>query len=392
MASWRCRRRRRPPVTLYSLRQKFCVLVLARKLQWPCMMTCQMTCRAAGGGAVRQGRPSRGVAGGCRPPSAPRRAAWRPGTPQVLVRGLLSLLAAGRGGYMRMCCCARGCALCWRCCKYVGMPSSAWQASRAPPQSGIAAWAPPRQLGGADRWPGEPGSQCRQQTILSIARRPLQAPFTGAPQSRSRSQRRCASPRPHRAPHSLSKPICATCSSRYEPARPGALLAARGLQLHGQDSGAVVQRGSSRWARSGLGRADGGGGRRAAAGRGGGRRRHFSAAWTGRARRTPLLQLLGDHTTTQKAGMPSTSLCPPALLPTAAAAGGAPRAATGAEREGAKAQLFKILSGSEELLTSGARAWEMCCVSFHCVLAPTGRCSCCWHPARLHVRHAWRPH
>lgn len=52
--------------------------------------------------------------------------------------------------------------------------------------------------------------------------------------------------------------------------------------------------------------------------------------------------------------MPSASLCPPALLPTAAAEGGAPRAATGAEREGAKAQLLKILSGSEELLTSGA--------------------------------------
>lgn len=58
-ASWR-RRRRRPPVTLYSLRQKFCVLVLALKLQWPCMMTCQMTCRAAGAGAVRQGAKQRG--------------------------------------------------------------------------------------------------------------------------------------------------------------------------------------------------------------------------------------------------------------------------------------------------------------------------------------------
>lgn len=30
------------PVTLYSLRQKFCVLVFALKLQWWWLMTCQM--------------------------------------------------------------------------------------------------------------------------------------------------------------------------------------------------------------------------------------------------------------------------------------------------------------------------------------------------------------
>ena len=33
------------PVTLYSFLQKFWVLVLDLKLQWPCIMSCQMTCR-----------------------------------------------------------------------------------------------------------------------------------------------------------------------------------------------------------------------------------------------------------------------------------------------------------------------------------------------------------
>ncbi|PRW39143.1 hypothetical protein C2E21_6963 [Chlorella sorokiniana] len=41
----------------------------------------------------------------------------------------------------------------------------------------------------------------------------------------------------------------------------------------------------------------------------------------------------------------------------AAGEGGAPRAATEAERQGAKSKLFKILSGSNEPLTS-AQIWE----------------------------------
>ncbi|KAI7837874.1 hypothetical protein COHA_008361 [Chlorella ohadii] len=41
----------------------------------------------------------------------------------------------------------------------------------------------------------------------------------------------------------------------------------------------------------------------------------------------------------------------------AAAEGGAPRAASEAERQGAKAKLFEVLSGSNELLTS-TQIWE----------------------------------
>jgi len=108
-ASWR----RRPPVTLYSLRQKFCVLVLALKLQWPCMMTCQMTCRAAAGGDSEAGRR----AAGCP-------AAWLASRTSSCCMASRYPAEAGQGppvaagcclcAYMHMCCCARACACCCR--------------------------------------------------------------------------------------------------------------------------------------------------------------------------------------------------------------------------------------------------------------------------------------
>ena len=37
------------PVALYSFLQKFCVVVLDLKLQWPCMINCHITCKSHDG-------------------------------------------------------------------------------------------------------------------------------------------------------------------------------------------------------------------------------------------------------------------------------------------------------------------------------------------------------
>ena len=76
------------PVTLYSLRQKFCVLVLALKLQWPCMMTCQMTCteRRREAFTAPPCRCMRHCAPTAWTSHSPHRAAWRMSAPPCASR------------------------------------------------------------------------------------------------------------------------------------------------------------------------------------------------------------------------------------------------------------------------------------------------------------------